>query len=59
MTLRQFSPIEIAGAAKALSAPAPSRELIARVSQITHASGALEALTAGHRREVTTHAHVA
>lgn len=58
MALRQFSPIEIAGAAKALSAPAPSRELIARVSQITHASGALESL-AVKRREVHTHAHAA
>lgn len=55
MALRQFSLIEMAGAVKALSAPAPSRELIARVSQITHASGTLESL-AVKRREVSVHA---
>lgn len=58
MALRQFSLIEMAGAVKALSAPAPSRELIARVSQITHASGALEPLTAT-RRDVPAQAHAA
>lgn len=55
MALRQFSLIEMAGAVKALSAPAPSRELVARVSQITHASGALESLAA-KRREGASHA---
>lgn len=49
MKLRQFSAIEMAGAAKALTAPAPSPELIAQVRKITHAGGVLDQLAANHR----------